>query len=83
MPHRFCFQEINKSQQNYSVTEQECLAAVVYLKKIRDYVEGHDFTIITDHASLKWLMSQTDLSSRSGRWALKMHSYSFKIEHRR
>jgi len=82
-PIAFISKKLNKAQQNYSVTEQECLAAIVCLKNFRAYVEGHDFTIITDHASLKWLMSQTDLSSRLARWALKLQSYSFKIEHRR
>jgi len=82
-PIAFVSKKLNKAQQNYSVTEQECLAAIVCLKNFRAYVEGHDFTIITDHASLKWLMSQTDLSSRLARWALKLQSYSFKIEHRR
>jgi len=46
-------------------------------------VNGQDFTIITDHASLKWLMSQSDLSSRLARWALKLQAYQFKIEQRR
>jgi len=53
------------------------------LKSFRAYVEGQNFTIITDHASLKWLMSQFDLSSRLARWALKFQAYNFKIEHRR
>jgi len=82
-PIAFVSKKLNKAQQNYSVTEQECLAAIVCLKNVRTYVEGHDFTITTDHASLKWLMSQTDRSSRLARWALKLQSYSFKIEHRR
>ncbi|KAH8340321.1 hypothetical protein KR059_012384, partial [Drosophila kikkawai] len=67
---------------NYSVTEQECLAAIVCIKRFRPYIEGHEFTVITDHASLKWLMSQTDLHSRLARWALKLQGLNFKIEHR-
>lgn len=52
-------------------------------KKFRTYVDGHEFTVITDHASLKWLMSQSDLSTRLARWALKLQGYRFKIEHRK
>lgn len=53
MPIAYVSKKLNKAQQAYSVTEQECLAALVCLKTFRPYVKGHEFTIITDHASLK------------------------------
>lgn len=82
-PVAFISKKLNKAQRNYTVTEQECLAAIVALKNFRAYVEGHEFTIITDHTSLKWLMSNHDLKSRLARWALALQSYRFKIEHRK
>jgi len=66
----------------WSVTELECLAAIICINRFRAYVDGHEFTVITEHASLKWLMTQTDLHSRLARWALKLQSFIFKIEHR-
>ncbi|XP_030385488.1 uncharacterized protein LOC115632467 isoform X1 [Scaptodrosophila lebanonensis] len=81
-PIAFVSKKLNKAQKNYTVTEQECLAALVCIKRFRAYVEGHEFTVITDHASLKWLMSQQDLHSRLARWALKLQGFRFKIEHR-
>ncbi|KAH8241672.1 hypothetical protein KR032_006895, partial [Drosophila birchii] len=81
-PIAFVSKKLNKAQRNYSVTEQECLAAIVCVNRFRAYVEGQEFTVITDHASLKWLMSQTDLNSRLARWALKLQGFNFKIEHR-
>jgi len=82
-PIAFISKKLNKAQRNYTVTEQECLAAIVALKSFRAYVEGMEFTIITDHASLKWLMSNHDLNSRLARWALALQRYNFKIEHRK
>lgn len=82
-PIAYMSQKLNKAQRNYSVTEQECLAAVLAIKKFRAYVEGHEFTLITDHASLKWLMRQTDLNGRLARWALKLQGFKFNIEHRK
>lgn len=41
------------------------------------------FTEITDHASLKWLMSLKELSARLARWYLQLQAYDFKIEHRK
>lgn len=82
-PVAFISKKLNKSQRNYTVTEQECLAAIVALKHFRAYVEGHEFTIITDHASLKWLMSNHDLNSRLARWALALQRFKFEIKHRK
>jgi len=42
-----------KAQPNYSVTKQECLAAIVCIKRFRPNIEGHEFTVITGHASFK------------------------------
>lgn len=76
-------QKLNTAQRNYSVTERECLAAVMGVQKFRAYVEGHPFRIVTDHASLKWLMGQKDLSGRLARWSLKLQGFDFSIEHRK
>ena len=82
-PIAYFSKKLNAAQSNYSVTEQECLAVILSLKKFRPYIEGQDFTVITDHASLKWLMKQTDLSGRLARWALKLQGYRFEILHRK
>jgi len=44
------------------------------------YIEGHPFKIVTDHASLRWLMSQPDLRGRLARWAIKLQGFVFDIE---
>lgn len=84
-PRPICYysHKLNKAQKNYSITELECLAAVQSVKFFRPYVEGHSFKIITDHASLQWLMQQRDLTGRLARWAIKLSQFSFTIEHRK
>lgn len=47
-PIAFLSQKLNAAQRNYSVTELECLAAVLSVKKFRPYVEGQQCKIITD-----------------------------------
>lgn len=46
-------------------------------------MEGMTFKIVTDHMSLKWLMSQKDLTGRLARWSLKLQGFDFSIEHRK
>ena len=82
-PISYFSQKLNSCQRNYTVTEKECMAAVMAVKKFRPYVEGMDFTVITDHASLKWLMNMKDLNGRLARWSLELQSYVFDIEHRK
>lgn len=82
-PIAYMSQKLNSAQRNYSVTELECLAVMLCLKKFRGFVEGMIFKIVTDHASLKWLMSQKDLTGRLARWSLKLQAFNFSIEHRK
>lgn len=82
-PIAFHSKKLNAAQKNYSITELECYAAVLSVKHFRAYVELMQFTIITDHASLKWLMGQKDLNGRLCRWSLKLQAFNFAIEHRK
>ncbi|XP_050746197.1 uncharacterized protein LOC127012059 [Drosophila biarmipes] len=51
--------------------------------KFKPYVNGMPFTCITDHSSLKWLMTMKDLSGRFARWSLQLQGYDFSTEHRK
>ena len=82
-PIEYFSRKLNTAQKNYSTTEKECLAVVLAIEKFRQYIELMDFTVITDHSSLQWLMRQQDLNGRLARWSLKLQGYKFSIEHRK
>ncbi|KAE9004888.1 hypothetical protein PF011_g12270 [Phytophthora fragariae] len=72
----------NSAESNYSITELECLAVVWSIKLFRPYLYGRAFTIITDHAALKWLMTRPNLAGRLHRWSLVLQEYEFQVKYR-
>ncbi|OAE18498.1 hypothetical protein AXG93_163s1310 [Marchantia polymorpha subsp. ruderalis] len=41
-----------------------------------------DFTLVTDHQPLKWLMESDKLTGKLARWALILQEYDFQVVHR-
>lgn len=68
---------------HYTITEKECLGIVWAIKYFRVYLEGTEFTVVTDHHALKWLMSQKNPTGRLARWCFCLQSFTFDIVHRK
>jgi hypothetical protein len=57
-------------------------AAVWAVKTFRPYVLGLNFSMVTDHSPLQWLMNKPDLTGKHARWALSLQEFTFIITHR-
>ena len=53
---------LDSAEQNYSITEKECLALVWAVQRFRTYIWGMKVRVVTDHHSLCWLMKKKELS---------------------
>lgn len=70
------------TESKYGITELECLAVVWAIKLFRPYLYGRRFTIVTDHAALKWLMTSPNLTGKLHRWAITLQEFDFDVQYR-
>ena len=56
--------KMNGAEMNYPTHERELLAIIHALRVWRHYLLGKPFKIVTDHHSLKYLMTQPNFSKR-------------------
>ena len=67
---------------NYSATEKEMLGVVWGIKYFRCYLYGRKFTVLTDHAAIKWSFSVKDPSSRLVRWQMLLSEFEYEVVHK-
>ena len=73
----------NCHKRNYSITDLEGLAVFWAVKKLKRYLRGIPFTIVTDHSALKYIFTKEKIpEGRRGWWMIYLQQFDFKIEHR-
>ncbi|KAK3106184.1 hypothetical protein FSP39_014461 [Pinctada imbricata] len=73
---------LNHTEQQYGITEKECLALVFSVKKLDCYLRYNKFTAYVDHAALKWLLSMKEPVGKFARWIALLQSYDMDITYR-
>ncbi|XP_059471860.1 uncharacterized protein K02A2.6-like isoform X7 [Neocloeon triangulifer] len=85
VPVMFVSRALKKSELNYSQVELEALAIVWAVKKLKNYLWGQQFEILTDHKPLlgifgKGKLMSDDLSSKLKRYCLFLREYNFELK---
>ncbi len=78
----YASKSLTPAQQNYPITEQECLAIIWGIQHFHKYLKCQTFKVITDHSALKGLMKASVPRGRRARWVMELQQYNFTIEHR-
>ena len=71
---------LNQAEQRYCARRRELLAIQRSVKHFDVYLRGPEFTIRTDHASLQYIKTLTEVTDQMFRWIMLLEQYSYKIE---
>ena len=80
-PVAYASKKLLDREQNYSVSERECLAIVWGLKKFHRFLYGQHFVLETDHRSLEYLNTSHSINPRLTRWSLALQPFRFTIKY--
>ena len=78
----FASHSLRLSQRRYCTTRREMLAPVVMCTHFRSYLRGAQFTLRTDHSSLRWLHKFRNEDGMLARWYLLLGQFSVTFENR-
>ncbi len=73
---------LSESQTKWSATEKEAFAIIHAVRTFYHYLYGTDFTIVTDHRPLEYLMNKKDPTGRLARWSLFLQPFNLNIKYR-
>lgn len=70
---------LKPNESNYGITELEALAIVEAVVKLRNYLLGIKFRIITDHCALCLVFKNKSTNSRLNRWRWILQEFDFEV----
>ena len=79
----FSSKTFDRHQENYTVTEKECLAVVWATELHQTLLKGINFTLETDHEALKYLIKTKEPVGRLARWAMKLQEFDMHVKYRK
>lgn len=72
-----------ETESRYHSYELETMAIIYAIEHFRIYLQGIEFTIVTDCNAVKLAFAKKDINPRISRWCLILQNYyNYHIEHR-
>ena len=85
-PIAFGHRRLSPTQQKYSASEREALAALHFIEHWEHYLLGRKFILRTDHQALKTLLLKPGnrrQSSKFQRWIERLSHFNFTVEYKK
>jgi ribonuclease HI len=73
--------QLKVHEKNYPIHDLELAAVVHALKTCRHYLYGQKCDVYTDHKSLKYIFTQSELNMRQRRWLELIKDYELEIHY--
>lgn len=70
------------AEKNYHSSKMELMAVVWSLSRMRPYLLGMHFTVVTDCQAIVHLNTQRTVNPQIARWATLLSEYNYSIKHR-
>ena len=78
----YASRSLRLSQRRYCTNRREMLAAIVMCTHFRSYLRGEQFTLRTDHSSLRWLQRFRNGDGMLAHWYLLLGQFSVTFVYR-
>jgi hypothetical protein len=78
----YASRQLRRHEENYPTHDLELVAVVHALKIWRHYLLGNTCHLYTDHKSLKYIFTQSELNMRQRRWLELIKDYDLEIHYR-
>ncbi|KAL3887802.1 hypothetical protein ACJMK2_000195 [Sinanodonta woodiana] len=69
-------------EMKWGVSDREGLALVEGVRYYRHFLEHQKFTVVTDHAALKYLKDIKNPTGRLGRWSMLLQGFQYDVIHK-
>jgi hypothetical protein len=72
---------LKRHEENYPTHDLELVAIVHAIKIWRHYLLGNPYNIYTDHKSLKYIFTQSELNVRQIKWLELIKDYKLEVHY--
>jgi RNase H-like domain found in reverse transcriptase len=81
LPLGFASRKLKGAEGRWTASEKERIGVVFGLRKFRHLLYGEEFSVVTDHNALTWLMRLSDPKERLARWVIEVQMFAFSVEY--
>ena len=75
--------QLSGAQLRWPTIQKEAYSVIYCLTKLRPYLQGAEFTVLTDHKPLTSLFTAQIKNTKIQRWAVLISEFGCKIEYRK